>query len=300
MISGSDDKVRFSVVTATYNRAHLLPRCVESVLRQTFPHFEAIVVDDGSTDGTQETVAEYRRRDARVTYLRQEKAGANEARNLGARHAEGEFILVLDSDDEVYPDWLCRLDELIASSGAQVNCCGIEFVDRAGCITSCSVPRAVEAGTVADGLFLSGTYAVKRDVFLELGGFAVGLRAHQSTEFRMRLSELCSQRGYRTSTIPMVLVRAHSHDGPKIRRDPQAKLEASKYILEHHLNKFESKGAVASWLAAAGGCAAELGDYRQAREFFARAICTHPIRWKNYARWMIAFIPLVRRRFWTG
>jgi glycosyltransferase involved in cell wall biosynthesis len=93
----------FSVIIPAYNRARFLPECLDSVLAQTFTDWECIVVDDGSTDGTRELVAEYVRRDARFRYHWQENAGASAARNAGIALATGEWIVFLDSDDRLLP-----------------------------------------------------------------------------------------------------------------------------------------------------------------------------------------------------
>jgi len=98
-----------SVIVPTYNRVHLLPRALDSVLAQTFEGFEALIVDDGSTDGTAELVKDYAERDPRVRYLRQpQNAGVSAARNRGLRESRGEFIAFLDSDDEWFPEKLAR------------------------------------------------------------------------------------------------------------------------------------------------------------------------------------------------
>ncbi len=289
---------RFSILIASYNRAHLLPRCLDSILGQTYAQFEAIVIDDGSTDDTAERVRAYAEKDSRFRYLYQQNQGANAARNYGSRQARGEYVLVFDSDDEARPEWLSRLNWLIAESMPVVASCGIDFFDERGTYLRSHQPPDNYGGTTSGGVYLSGTYAVKREVFLEMDGFAEHLPAHQSTEFRLRLFELCSRQNYRIASISDRLICAHSHDGPKIRRDAAAKLEATKYILAHHRDKFLSQESIASWLASAGGCAAELGRYSESRAFFGDAVLTCPRIWKNYARWMIVGVPLLRKLFW--
>jgi hypothetical protein len=85
----------FSVIIPTYNRRPLLRRMLESVMRQSCQDFEVIVVDDGSSDGTETMVAEF----SRVIYLRQQNRGPGAARNLGWANAKGEYVAFLDSDD---------------------------------------------------------------------------------------------------------------------------------------------------------------------------------------------------------
>lgn len=90
---------RVSVVIPSYNYARFLERTVESLQAQSFADWEAIVVDDGSTDDTDEVVAELVGKDPRIIYVRQQNAGTSAAKNAGIRHARGEYIVFLDADD---------------------------------------------------------------------------------------------------------------------------------------------------------------------------------------------------------
>lgn len=85
-----------SVVIPTHNRAGIIGRAIESALAQTYSDVQVIVADDGSSDNTRAVAEAY---GPRVTYLRQPNAGVSAARNFGMRHARGEFIALLDSDD---------------------------------------------------------------------------------------------------------------------------------------------------------------------------------------------------------
>jgi len=94
----------FSIIIPTYNREHLVRRTLESVFAQSFTDFEVIVVDDGSTDATLDVVATF---GDRVKILKQANQGPGLARNLGARHATGQYLAFLDSDDLWFP-WTLR------------------------------------------------------------------------------------------------------------------------------------------------------------------------------------------------
>lgn len=88
----------FSIITATYNRADLLPRAIKSILTQTFKDFELIIIDDGSTDNTKEVIESFN--DERITYKRlSQNRGCNSARNYGLDLAKGTYITFADSDD---------------------------------------------------------------------------------------------------------------------------------------------------------------------------------------------------------
>lgn len=103
LIAKNNPKV--SVIIPTYNRAHLIGRAIKSVLNQTYKDFEIIIVDDGSTDKTEEVVKDFK--DERVRYIRREKnKGGSAARNTGIKAARGEYIAFQDSDDEWLPEKL--------------------------------------------------------------------------------------------------------------------------------------------------------------------------------------------------
>lgn len=89
-----------SIITPTYNHERFIGQCIESVLAQTYPHWEQIIIDDGSTDKTGEVVAQYR--DERIKYVRQEHVGIwrlGETYNKALNHSQGKFIAILEGDD---------------------------------------------------------------------------------------------------------------------------------------------------------------------------------------------------------
>lgn len=88
-----------SVIVPCYNQAHFLPDALGSVLAQSHPHWECIIVDDGSTDSTGRVAHEWVGRDARFKYVRKENGGLSSARNAGLKVASGAYIQLLDADD---------------------------------------------------------------------------------------------------------------------------------------------------------------------------------------------------------
>ena len=89
----------FSVIVPAYNSAEYINKCIESVLKQTYPDFELILVDDGSSDKTLSICGEYAEADERIRVIHKENGGHTSARNEGLRTAVGEYVLFLDSDD---------------------------------------------------------------------------------------------------------------------------------------------------------------------------------------------------------
>lgn len=95
-----------SIVVPAYNAAGVIERCIDTVLRQTYPDFELLIIDDGSTDETAEIVAAKAAQDARIHLIRQENAGVSSARNTGIAVASGELLCFIDSDDTVSANYL--------------------------------------------------------------------------------------------------------------------------------------------------------------------------------------------------
>ncbi|HEV2441158.1 MAG TPA: glycosyltransferase family 2 protein [Steroidobacteraceae bacterium] len=94
---------KVSVIVPTYNRAYCLADTLQSLQRQTYPHWEALVIDDGSSDETLALVTRLRRDDVRIHYHQQRNQGVSSARNAGLRLADGDWIAFLDSDDSWQP-----------------------------------------------------------------------------------------------------------------------------------------------------------------------------------------------------
>jgi len=146
---GNSDAVEVTVMTATFNRAHTLPRVYASLREQTFRHFEWIVVDDGSTDPTPQLIQEWRANSSfPILYLRQENLGKHVAENRAVAMAHGRFVVALDSDDWLLPDALHRLRQVWDSIPVQHR---DGFLGVAG---RCAFPDGTKIGSDAPVHFL--------------------------------------------------------------------------------------------------------------------------------------------------
>lgn len=105
-----------SIIVPVYNVEQYLPRCIDSILAQTFQNFELILVDDGSKDKSGEICDEYTKKDNRIIVIHQENKGVNTARNAGLDIATGSYITFVDSDDWIQPDSYCKSIELMENN----------------------------------------------------------------------------------------------------------------------------------------------------------------------------------------
>lgn len=127
-------KKTVSVVIPAYNAEKYIIEAIASVRAQTFQDWELLLVEDGSSDNTYETIEEYRKMvgDNRIRVIRQENMGAAKARNRGVMEAEGCYIAYLDSDDIWLPDKLRRQLAFMEEKSAAFAFTGYEFADSTG------------------------------------------------------------------------------------------------------------------------------------------------------------------------
>jgi glycosyltransferase involved in cell wall biosynthesis len=98
--------IKVSIIVPCYNQAQYLDEALQSVLDQTYIHWECIIVNDGSPDSTEEVAKQWAGKDSRFVYLKKENGGLSSARNFGIAYAKGEFILPLDADDKISNDYV--------------------------------------------------------------------------------------------------------------------------------------------------------------------------------------------------
>jgi glycosyltransferase involved in cell wall biosynthesis len=194
---GADEHVRVSVVIPCHNYGRYLAAAIESVLRQSHPNTELIVVDDGSTDDSVEVASRY----PDVICVRQQNQGQAAAQNRGLEEAGGSFVVFLDADDELTELALetlaqCLLErpecafayghiELIGADGAPV----LDRPDRSARLQSC-----VEGDAYAhmlrtnNGVRGGGAIMYRADLLRAAGGFTLGLGNAQDVDLNLRLA----------------------------------------------------------------------------------------------------------------
>ncbi|WP_201352030.1 glycosyltransferase family 2 protein [Hydrogenimonas urashimensis] len=189
-----------SVIIPTYNRRRYLDEAIESVLAQRYEPLELIVVDDGSTDGTQEIVARY----PFIRYIYQENAGQAAARNRGIREATGEFLAFLDSDDLWMPGKL-RRQVAYLQDHPHVQML-FAHVEQFSTEEHRHLHKA-EAGKTLPGLVF-GTLLIRREDFLQVGYLQEKWRVGEFVEWFGRATEA----GLAFHTLDETLLRRRLHD----------------------------------------------------------------------------------------
>jgi glycosyltransferase involved in cell wall biosynthesis len=186
-----------SVIIPTFNREQYIRPAVESVLAQTYPHVEVLVIDDGSTDSTREIIRSID--DSRVRYIYTANQGNYFARNTGLKEAKGEFIAFLDSDDKFLPQKLSKQLEKFDQIPGLGLCCGNVYVrhqDIPGKVFEDAahsfsydfetrdgfIERAVESNFI-----VTSTVVIRRECVKTLGYFNTEYQNAMDYEFFLRI-----------------------------------------------------------------------------------------------------------------
>lgn len=189
----------FSIVIPLYNKEKDIAATLRSVFAQTFTNFEVIVVNDGSTDGSENEVRQFN--DNRLIYIKTENRGVSKARNLGIEKANGEYIAFLDADDYWFPDHLETLQQLITQyPDAGLYATNYNFIHPNGNIqhTNFNTLGPNFSGIVdnafrhslKDRLMWTSCVAVRTEVFATVGVFdtSITLGAGEDTDMWIRIA----------------------------------------------------------------------------------------------------------------
>ena len=183
-----------TVVVPAYNRAPVIARALDSILKQTHANWEANVVDDGSEDDTARIVRRYAESDSRIRLLANKRnKGAQGARNTGINAGGGEWVAFLDSDDYWLPESLALRLRAAAESGASVvHAAGLVIRDGMG--EPIFYPRPPLRGRVFKALLQRGgpmfqTILVKREALARIDGLDEAIVAQQEWDTSVRLAE---------------------------------------------------------------------------------------------------------------
>jgi glycosyltransferase involved in cell wall biosynthesis len=189
----TDTAPLITVITPTHNRRDKVLRAVESVLSQSVSRVEHIVVDDGSTDGTEAALA--RISDPRLIYVGAKWRGANAARNAGIERAQTPIVTFLDSDDVYLPDrierTLARFDQNPALEVLISSFVSLKGGRATNCINHDAFlpPKMLERALVAQTIFIAGSaITARRDALLAIGGYDSDVARMQDRELLLRFA----------------------------------------------------------------------------------------------------------------
>jgi glycosyltransferase involved in cell wall biosynthesis len=191
------DPELISVVMPCYNAAPYVEEAVESVLGQSYPRVQLIVIDDGSTDGSTEILQRLAAENPeRITLVYQNRAGPFAARNQALAHANGNYIAFLDADDSWHPDALSLMRDALEADLADAAWCGWQAIGPAATDTQPQIPPDFDAGEAVGHFLQHGPWPlnsmlIRRHLVDELRGFSE--RAPTAMDYDLWLRLLARQ-----------------------------------------------------------------------------------------------------------
>lgn len=219
----------FSIIIPAFNRAGKIGTAIRSVLAQSYPGFEIIVVDDGSTDDTEAVVKQFH--DPRIHYIFQENRERGAARNTGTRSAKGELITFLDSDDEFLPGHLQAAHDFIENNkGIDVYCSSYKIVSPEK-IIFIKMPADIR-GELVHGNFLSCNGVFLRKEIAEKFQFTEdrSLAGLEDWELWLRIAAEKTMTGNNKFTSQM-----NQHDDRSVLQTTQENIEARFISFYQHV-----------------------------------------------------------------
>lgn len=268
-----------AVIIPVFNRAELVSRAVNSVLRQAREGVRIIVVDDGSTDEVLAPAGS----GAAVQIVRIEHAGVSTARNAGVNAAFGaSWVAFLDSDDEAMEGWVDGIISAIDDGSPRLFCCGARYHWLDGSQQDFLPSPAGATREDLNTLFLAGTFAVQRNLFLGVGGYRSGLQFGENTDLGWRLQAELGVGEGRVVSVDRPLVLVHAERRPF---DPAVRLASARMVLaDPPALLVEDRKSHALYYAIAGVSASRLGDRRSAVSLLVRAVRLDPREPRHLAR----------------
>ena len=293
-----------SVVIPTHNRADLLPRALESVLAQTYPPLEIIVIDDASDD-PQAYADVTALQDPRVRFVRHARPlGPSGARNAGISLASGDVVAFLDDDDEWLPEKLEKqMPELLRDPevGAVYCRCKLRDLDT-GAVYSKAVSHYAQGWILAEQLIedftsRTPTYIVLRGLLLGIGCFDTSLHGREDWDLTIRLAERC-----KIAFVDEDLVIAGCHTRQSVSKQYNNLLVAHERILAKYeplrkrLGIAVDRKAKARYYAVSGMLYCYMGHHILGAYRHILGIIQWPLYGRNYSGVFKAFLPLSVRK----
>lgn len=285
-----------SVIIPAYNHADLLPRTIKSVLDQTFQDFELLVVDDGSTDNTDEVVEGFSRIDSRVAYVWQKNSGGPAGpRNAGIEKSKGKYVAFLDHDDEWMTNKLAKQVRLFEESPVETGFVACDYYVMAGLKgeTKSEYRLPAFAGGTAFGSILrrdfiktASVVVVRKNVLDDVGGFDEQLKCGEDTDLWLRISEK-----YGFATVGEFLATYYAYSGNTTLRTRAIDLaESTESTLKKYQRSCEKYPEAYSFRLgqiAANYCAA--GELEKGRKYYIQSIRVNKLNGKSWVSLIVLY-----------
>jgi glycosyltransferase involved in cell wall biosynthesis len=285
-------KPTVSVIIPTYNRAHLIGRAIKSVLNQTYQDFELIIIDDGSTDNTEDIIRQFQEKDKRIKYKKHDKnKGGSAARNTGIKNSKGKYIAFQDSDDEWLPNKLEKQMKIFKKESPNLGIVYTGFYrikdSEKEYIPSHEIVKKegrIYEDLLKESFITTQSILVRKECFKKVGIFDEKLPRLQDWELVIRLSKY-----YDFKCIDEPLLISY-YNTDSISANHKALIEAHELILTKHYKNFNNYKKILSRHYFDLGRILYLDeDLISGRRYFIKAIKKYPLNIKYSLSYLVSF-----------
>lgn len=296
------EKPTVSAIIPAYNRADLVAPAIQSAIDQTYQDIEIIVVDDGSTDNTEEVVNEFIKRDSRVRYIKHEKnKGGSAARNTGIKNARGEYLAFLDSDCQWLPEKIEKQLQVFSEGDARLGAVGSGTLNLSGN----KIRRSIRTGDFGDIYHKlldhvgvrntdswpggTPTIMIKRECFEKVGEFDELLESCQDHDIYIRIAKY-----YYFDVVPepLVIIKSDMPDG--ISSNAIFKLNGRRRMLEKYADEWPKISKVKShYSSLVGTILCREGKMWKGRKYLLMAVVSFPFSLRNWIYFAASFFPSI-------
>lgn len=291
-----------SVIIPLYNKEAGVATALRSVLAQTYQDFEIVVVDDGSTDGSDAVVETFN--DPRIRLIRQQNAGVSAARNRGIKEAEGEYVAFLDADDEWMPGFLT---EIRALQEAYPNCKAqaTNYIFNSNGEKSHTILRKIpfdgERGVLSNYFEVAScshppvwtsAVCIERELLQEIGGFPVGVKSGEDLLTWARIA-VRTQWAYSRNAFSVFNIEGYEiNERPKrIPAEIDIVGNELKSIYKNNPNIKGLRHYIAHWHKMRSSVYMRLGMKKKSINEALKGLRFHPFNYKLYVYIILNLIP---------
>lgn len=220
-----------SVVLSTYNEEKYIAESIKSILNQSYPYFEFIIVNDGSTDNTLQIIKSFN--DPRIVIIDKPNSGLPDSLNKGIEKAKYDWIARMDGDDIALPD---RFEKQVKYINDNIGVIGgqFKFIDENGCFLNYP-PSKKPLHTLKSKLFIllgwnplaHPTALIRKKILEKVGKYDTNFKASQDLDLWLRLSKHCS---IINTSEQILLYRKHANNISSSKKDYQQKLSFLAFI----------------------------------------------------------------------
>ena len=284
----------FSIIIPVFNRASTVSSTIDSVLNQDYNDFEIILIDDGSTDDIERNISSYIVEKTLIFHA-QPNSGVSAARNKGASLSKGEYLIFLDSDDQVTKNWLSDFNTKIKTRFPDIIYCGINRL-KDNILVEYTNPLDPYKDGKSFGNVIPGSFCIKNTFFNKIGCFDPKLAYGENTELNFRIKMENPSIEFIDSPNLLYYLHENSHG-----KNSTNKMNGLIYTINKHPHLFNNnKEMKRRFLSIAGVSAVHCNEFKIARDLFFKAWKIKILSLNDFLRFFLSCFPRLGKLIWVN